>query len=408
MYKYFSADFFTENRKRLRELFVGTAPIVLTAHGVLQRNAESTFPFRQDSSFWYLTGINEPNVILVMDKNKDYLIVPELSQYQEIFDGSTSPATLQKISGIETIYDEKEGWRQLGNRLQKSRHVAVLSPPAAYIKPFGFYTNPARAALMERITGINESLEPLDIRPHLMRMRMVKQPGELAAIQEAIDITAKAVKSVQKRSFAAEYEIEAVFNGHFRKHGAMGHGYEPIVASGASACILHYSQNDGVIQPNDLILVDVGAEVENYSADISRTFVHAGGKPTKRQKDVYQAVLAVQDFALELLKPGATIRDNEQKIEAFMGEKLRELGLIKIIDKESVRTFYPHSTSHYLGLDVHDVGDYDRPLEPNMVLTVEPGIYIPQEGIGIRIEDDVVITEKGYKILTKKLPRDSL
>lgn len=408
MYKYFNADFFTQNRKRLRELFVGTAPIVLTANGMLQRNGDSTFPFRQDSSFWYLTGINEPDVVLVMDRNKDYLIMPEVSQYQEIFDGPASGDALQAISGVQTIYSEKEGWKQLSNRLHKSKHAAILPATAPYVKPYGFYANPARAALTAKIKEANEDIELLDIRTHIARLRMVKQESELAALQEAIDITSQAITSVRRRTFATEYEMEAAFSGYFRKKGAMGHGYAPIVASGSAACVLHYNQNQAPIQPDDLILVDVGAEVENYSADISRTFMQAGGKVTKRQREVYQAVLAVHEYALSLLTVGATVKGNEVKIEAFMGEKLRELGLIKTIDTENVRTYYPHATSHYLGLDVHDVGDYERPLEPGVVLTVEPGIYIQQEGIGIRIEDDVLITQDGHKVLSKRLPRDSL
>lgn len=406
MYKHFDTEFFVGNRKRLRELFVGTAPIIITANGALQRNGDSTFPFRQDSSFWYLTGINEPDIILVIDRNKEYLIVPQQSDYQAVFDGTTSNDTFSQISGIQTIYDDKEGWRQLGNRLHRSRHAATLSASPSYVKPYGFYTNPARSQLIERLKSHNDNLELLDLRTHLARMRLIKQPGELAAIQEAIDITAKAIKAVRKRTYGYEYEVEAALTGFFRKHGAQGHGYAPIVAGGGHTCVLHYGANNSSLDEKDLVLLDVGAEVENYSADISRTY--SQGTPTKRQKDVYQAVLAVQEYALNLLKPGVTVKQNEQLIEQFMGEKLRELGLIKTISHDTVRQFYPHATSHYLGLDVHDVGDYERSLEPNTVLTVEPGIYIPKEGIGIRIEDDILITPEGYKVLSQQLPNNSL
>ncbi len=406
MYKHFSAEFFKGNRRRLRELFVGTAPIVITANGAMQRNGDSTYPFRQDSSFWYLTGINDLDVILVMDRSKEYLIIPEQNQYQEVFDGAVNHEQLKAISGIGTVYREKEGWRQLGNRLHRSKHVATLAAPKPYVEPYGFYSNPARARLIARIKEQNEAIELLDLRTHITRMRMVKQPGELAAIQEAISITEKAIKAVRKRTYKTEYELEAAITATFRKNRAKGHAFTPIVSSGAKTCILHDGDNDGPIEEGDLILLDIGAEVENYGADISRTYTQEPA--TKRQKDVYQAVRAVQEYALSLLKPGMTIRENELRIEHFMGEKLRELGLIKTIDKDNVRKYYSHATSHYLGLDTHDVGDYDRPLEPNMVLTVEPGIYIPQEKIGIRIEDDVVITPEGHEILTKRLPRDSL
>src|SRR5690606_4788889 len=157
------------------------------------------------------------------------------------------------------------------------------------------------------------------------------------------------------------------------------------------ACVIHNMDNNDPIKTGDLLVLDVGAEVENYSADITRTLA-PGGKASKRQKAVYAAVLAVQDYAFSLVKPGALLKDNEQKVEQFMGEKLRELGLIKSIDRDSVRQYFPHATSHFLGLDVHDVGDYSQPLAPGMVLTVEPGIYISDEAIGVRIEDDLLVT----------------
>lgn len=405
MYHHFSTEFFVNNRKRLRELFVGTAPIVITANGVMQRNGDSTYPFRQDSNFWYLTGIDEPDVILVIDKSKEYLIIPQHEKSKEVFDGAIDRATLQKISGIETIHTLTDGWKLLDNRLRKVKHVATLGAPSSYIKQQGFYTNPARAALIEKIKVANRDLELLDLRPQLTLMRMVKQEPELSAIQSAIDSTIKTFRYIQKHQYEYEYQLEAAITRQFRLAGAMGHGFTPIVSAGARACVLHQNANNGEIGDKDFVTVDIGAEVDNYSADITRTYSQANS-PTKRQKTVYNAVLAVQDYALSLVKPGALLKENEQLIEHFMGEKLRELGLIKTIDKESVREYFPHATSHFLGLDVHDVGDYTRPLEPGMVLTVEPGIYIPKESIGVRIEDDLLVTAKGHKILSARLPRD--
>ncbi len=405
MYKHFSTEFFVNNRARLQELFVGTAPIVITANGVMQRNSDSVYPFRQDSSFWYLTGIERSDMVLVIDKSKEYLILPEQHDFQDIFNGVIDQSELAQVSGIGTIYDNAEGWRKLANRLKRVKHVATLAANPPYIKDQGFYTNPARTVLIERLKLQNDQLELLDLRPQLSLMRMIKQPAELAAIQSAIDTTIKAIKHVQKRSYQHEYEVEADVTHQFRKSGATGHGFSPIVSAGARACVLHQDRNNGPIGAKDLLTLDIGAEVDNYSADITRTFSPAK-TPSKRQRQIHEAVLAVQDYAFSLVKPGALLKDNEQKIEHFMGEKLRELGLIKIIDKPSVRAFYPHSSSHHLGLDVHDVADYKRPLEPGMVITVEPGIYIPAEGIGVRIEDDVLITKDGHKVLTSRLPRD--
>lgn len=404
MYKHFSAEFFVSNRARLRELFVGTAPIVISANGVLQRNGDSTFPFRQDSNFWYLTGINQPNLVLVVDKTKEYLILPERERYYDIFHGGYNPDELQKISGIRKIYEHDEGWKKLNNRIRKVKHVATLAAAPRYIKTLGLYSNPARAHMIRNIKKVNSDIELLDLRSQMALMRVVKQPAELAAIQEAVDITNKGLRSVQKHQFKHEYEVEAALSNTFRKAGARGHGFSPIVSAGINACALHQDDNAGPIGSKDLLTVDVGAEVDNYTADITRTYSQSKN-PSKRQRDIHAAVLAVQEYGFSLIKPGALVKENEKLVEAFMGEKLRELGLIKTIEHETVREFFPHATSHFLGLDAHDVGDYTRPLEPGMVLTVEPGIYIPKEGIGVRIEDDLLVTKTGYKVLSGRLPR---
>jgi Xaa-Pro aminopeptidase len=404
MNSYFDTAFFINNRQKLRELFTGTAPIVITANGLMQRSADTTFHFRQDSSFWYLTGINDPDIVLVMDRNKEYLIVPSRGLSRTMFDGAIDTTHLTERSGIADVLDEKMGWKQLQSRLKKVKHVATLSASSPYIKSHGFYTNPARKRLIKQIRQVNADIELLDLRQQLMRMRLIKQEPELRAMQAAIDLTAKVFKKVPGMLAKAthEYEIEAEITKQFRVQGA-NHAYQPIIAGGGNACTLHYIANDQSLEEGSLLLIDAGAEIENYAADITRTF--AAGPLTKRQQQVMEAVIEVQDYALSLLKPGITIREYEPKIELFIGEKLRSLGLIKLIEHSEVRHYYPHATSHFLGLDVHDVGDYERPLEAGMVLTVEPGIYIPEEKIGIRIEDNVLITAKGNKVLSGKLPR---
>lgn len=403
----FSSEFFAGNRQRLRELFTGTAPIVVPANGLLQRGADSTYAFAQDANFWYLTGIDEPDLILIIDRDKEFLVVPERSASRQAFDGRLSATELSKRSGIKTIYDDKQGWDKLSKRLNKVKHVATVAVPPAYVEHYGFYTNPARAAVINRLKEVKSDLELLDLSPHLARLRMIKQPVEIEAIQRAIDITAAGIKEATKqsklKSYANEYQVEAELTRAFRRRGSSGHGFEPIVASGKRACVLHNVANSGDLLSDELLLIDVGAEVDHYSADITRTI--AIGNPSKRQQAVYNAVLEVQEFALSLLKVGVMLKDYEQQIEHFMGEKLRELGLIKTISQEAIREFYPHATSHFLGLNVHDIGDYNRPLEANVVLTVEPGIYIPKEGIGVRLEDDVLITARGPKVLSRKLPK---
>lgn len=404
----FKRDFFVGNRERLHQLFTGTAPIVLTANGLLQRASDEAYPFHQDASFWYLTGCNDPDVLLVIDKQKEYLIVPHRESTREAFDGTVNLEALRDTSGISDIVDDKEGWRRLEKRLKKVKNVATLAANPRYIEHFGLYANPARGELAHRIKEINSAIELLDLRPHLSRMRMVKQEPELQALQKAISITAATIKEVTKHSrltkYGYEYELEADISRGFRRRGALGHAFTPIVASGQRAVTLHNVSNTGKLHPDDLVTLDIGAEFEHYSADVTRT-VSLGGSMSHRQQAVYDAVRDVQDYAFSLLKPGVLIREYEKQIEVYMGEKLRELNLIKSIKHDAVREFFPHATSHFLGLDTHDAGDYDKPLVSGVVMTVEPGIYIPAEGIGVRIEDDVVITETGYKNISGNLPR---
>ncbi|HLZ14594.1 MAG TPA: aminopeptidase P N-terminal domain-containing protein [Candidatus Saccharimonadales bacterium] len=405
----FGSDFFAGNRERLRQLFTGTAPIVVTANGLLQRAGDETFPFKQDGSFWYLIGVDHPDVILVMDKGREYLIVPQREAIMETFDGAIDIAELTRRSGIKEVLHEKEGWKQLETRVKKVQHVATLAANPAYIEHFGMYTNPARRRLIRRLKQLNPALELLDLRQHLGRMRMVKQPIELEALTRAIDITNESIRDVlrpkQLGKYAYEYEIEADLVRGFRRRGAQDQGFTPIVASGPHACTMHHISNDGPLASDELVLFDVGASFDHYCADMART-VSLNGRPSRRQQQVYDAVCAAQDYAYSLLKPNLELRVYEDLVENFIGEKLRELGLIKTITREAVRReFFPHRTSHFIGIDAHDAGDYDEPLKPNATLAVETGIYIRAEGIGIRVEYNVVITETGYEILGKPLSR---
>lgn len=404
----FDSAFFADNRERLRQLFTGTAPIVITANGLLQKAADEAFPFHQDRNFFYLTGISEPGLTLVLDKGKEYLIVPPREAVVEKFDGVLDHETFSRTSGIQTVLSEKEGWRQLKARLKKVQHVATLGAAPPFIEYLGLYTNPARAVLQERMKEINPQLELLDLRTHLGRMRMVKQQIEVDALQRAIDITNATLKEItrptQLAKYEYEYEIEADLSRGFRRRGAMGHAFWPIVAGGPRSCTLHNMSNDAPLVTGEPLVLDVGAQVDYYAADITRTVI-LGGNPSRRQQQVYAAVVEVQDYAFSLLKPGVKIREYEKQVETFMGEKLRELGLIKSIEREQVRHYFPHATSHFLGLDAHDGGDYDHPLEPGVVMTVEPGIYIPEESLGIRIEDDVLITTDGIINLSGSLSR---
>ncbi len=255
------------------------------------------------------------------------------------------------------------------------------------------------------IKRLDSDTEIIDIKKHIINLRMIKQPQELNAISEAIRVSSEAFNEVKSNleNFKNESDIEAVINQVFFKN-KLGWAYESIVASGVNGCTLHYIENNAEIYKNSLILIDAGAEYMNYSSDITRTY--SVKKPTSRQKQVHQAVVDVQEFAFSILKPGITIKDYEKQIENYMGQQLLKLGLIKEVNRENVRKYYPHATSHHLGLDTHDVADYETQLKENMVLTVEPGIYISEEKIAVRIEDDVVLTPDGINILSKSLSSD--
>jgi len=408
MNKYFQASFHIANRQNLRARIEGEMPIIVTAHGQLQRSGDTTFPFRQDSNFWYLTGIDLPDLILVMTPSTEYIIVPGRSASREAFDGAIDYEKLTDISGVDKIVDSDSGWEILRAELMKQAQVALPEPAPTYIESHGLYTNPARARLVEMLREANEQLTIHDIRMDLTRLRMIKQPEELAALQQAIDITCQSLELItaldRLRTYVNEFEVEADLTREFRFRGSAGHAFAPIIASGRQGCTLHNVSNSAPIAENSLVIMDVGAEVEQYAADITRTRIH--GAPSDRQQVVFDAVLDVQVYALSLLKPGAILKDYEKSVEAYMGKTLHKLKLITDpTDHDSIRKYYPHATSHFLGLDVHDVGDYTLPLEPGMVLTCEPGIYIPEESIGVRIEDDLVITADGNRVMSDALPK---
>lgn len=407
MQSHFTSAFFVANRHRLRELTKSPAPIVVTANGLLQRGADGTFPFAQDANFWYLTGIDEPDVILVMAATQDYLIVPGRDASRTAFDGHVDDDLLKNRSGISTVFDTEIGWQKLTKAIAGQRQVATIGVAPTYLVHYGLYTNPARRRLRSQLKAASAHVEIVDIGQHVVGLRMIKQPAELLAIQTAIDITTATLQEVMRpemiSSYEYEYQLEADITRGFRRRGASGHAFEPIVAGGARACTLHNVANNSPLNKNELIVLDVGAEVEHYAADITRT-VNLGHS-TPRQLAVHAAVQDVQSYAAGLLKPGILLADYEGRVEHYLGKKLQELGLIKAITHDAVRHYYPHASSHFMGLNVHDAGDYGQSLRPGMVLTVEPGIYIPEEAIGVRIEDDALITSDGNIILSNNLSR---
>lgn len=393
------ADFFASNRQKLRKLFAGTAPTVITGSSYIQKSGDTVFPFRQDNNFWYLTGIDEPGLTLVIDTANEYVILPPKNPRREVFDGAIDEQHLQRTSGIEEFLSHEDGWKKLSKKLKRVKHVATLQPPAAFIEPLQMFTNPARRWLIDALMDCNESLQILDLQSTFVRMRSVKSSEEIEIIEYAVAKTEELFSKLQKKigTYKNEREIAAEVL-YFAESNGLDLGYDSVIAGGVNATTLHYVQNNLALSPEMPVLLDIGLSYSHYSADITRTICKS---PSKRYRQVDEAVRSVYDFALKNLKPGVLLTDYEKEVEHFMGEKLRALGLIGTINTEEVRRFYPHSTSHFLGLDVHDVGDYTEPLVPGMVMTVEPGIYIKEEGFGIRFENDIVITETGNRVLSK-------
>ncbi len=400
---FFKAEFFIRNRREFRKKLGSLGLSVIASNGLLQKSLDATFPFRQDSNFWYLTGLNEPSILLVIDGDDEYLVLPEQSEYMRIFDGGMDKESIGKSSGIGEVFDFQEGWNKLQKRLKKVKKVGVLLAPAPYIQQLNMYVNPTKAQLQKQLLESNPKLEFKDIKPLTIGLRSIKQPEELSAIKKATNITMQGFVDASKafKSVKSEKELERVLSEQFLRADAE-HAYSPIVASGKNATILHYVINDSNLTEKQLTLIDSGASIDMYSSDITRTLAKS---PTERQRKVHESVQNVLSLATEEIKPGITLRDFEKRVKEIMSERLIELGLLNSIDDDRYREYYPHATSHHVGLDVHDPIPSDEVLRPGMVLTVEPGIYIKKESVGVRIEDIVLVNKSGCENLSTKLSR---
>lgn len=375
---------------------------VYTSHDALQMAADQAYRYHQESNFLYLTGITEPGWILIIDTSKDggeYLIAPAVSDTKQIFNGSLDWDVAKTISGVETIVPLDESDALFQELAKKHQEVFTLAahPHESY---FEFVVNPAQARLTKQLEELFKTVQ--DSRLLLTKARAIKSSEEVAAIRKAIAISIvgfeKAKAAINEAGY--EYDIEAVFNAAFRKDGASGHAYEPIVAAAGNACTLHYIANNAALPKSGLLLIDAGARYEHYAADITRTY--AIGTPSSREIEVHGAVETAHQQIIALLKPGLSIKAYYKKVDEIMEAALTTLGLLK--QPNDYETYFPHAISHGLGIDVHDSLGSPEVFEEGMVLTVEPGIYIPKENIGVRIEDDILITKTGHENLSKALP----
>jgi Xaa-Pro aminopeptidase len=407
-----------ERRARLIDQLDADTAALLFAAPVHNRNHDVDHPYRQGSSFWYLTGFPEPDAIALLDHGPEgdprcTLFVPEFDPRKALWDG---PAL--GVEGAAHLADEvrprSAAESELKQRLARRKRVLV-----DWGGPAGKSVE-GRAELLTKAlpSGVNADQDALDSM--IGKLRLVKWPEEIALLQKAIDVTCEAQRAAMRHAEPGmhEYDLQAVIEATYLMLGAPRIGFPSIVGAGPNSCILHYETNRAVIPPDRTIVVDIGAEFGMYAADVTRT-LPSSGKFTPEQRIIYQAVLDAQKAGIAVAKPGATLRQIERAARVALGEALAKAGVVK--DVKAAQGLLPHGTCHWLGLDVHDdcpytgEGRVEVRLAPGMVTTVEPGCYIPAgaEGIdpkwheiGVRIEDDVLITENGNVVLSAAAPRE--
>ncbi len=404
-------QFFISNRKKLFRMMDDNSLAIFYA----ARTGPGTLPteFVQNRNFYYLSGLNVPNAKLIMHKkgkkNMELLFIERNITELEVWLGKKmSKEDAKKISGIETVYHTDEFERHL--------HLYASSTEICY---YDYETSLIDTNLSYGLTQLNlikehyPTIRIEKVTPFLSKLRMRKNKEEIENIKKAISYTNEGIRSILEHAKHGmmEYELEAYFRFGCIRRGEKKLAFSPIVASGKNATILHYEKNNSKIEKNDLVLLDVGAKYNEYNADISRTFP-ASGKFNKRQKEVYNEVLQIQKKIINSVKPGITIKELQTKTIKLITEALFRLKLItkksKVspFDREEYKKYYMHGVSHHLGLDAHDLSNREEKLQVGNVITVEPGIYIKEEKIGIRIEDDVLVTKNGCEVLSSKIPKE--
>lgn len=412
----------------LKQMVPGSAALIFAAPEVT-RSRDTEYLFRQNSDFWYFTGFNEPEALLILIKsdeqhNHSILFNRFRDPHAEVWFGRRlgQEAAIQKL-GV----DRALPWAELDQQL--SQILNGLNTLYHASGEYDFADEKVSNALKTLRAGTRQNLAApstvIDWRPTVHEMRLIKDDEELAILREAGRISALAHQRAmqQCRPGMYEYQLEGEIHHEFSRYGSRFPSYNTIVGGGDNACILHYTENESQLKQGDLVLIDAGCELQGYAGDITRTFP-VDGKFTAPQRQLYDIVLHALTTALSLFRPGVTIAEVTEAVVRIKVEGLVRLGILEgditqLIEEKAYRPFFMHGLSHWLGLDVHDVGSYGtadrtRVLEPGMVLTVEPGLYIAPDapvpncyrGIGIRIEDDIVITATGNENLTKQVAKD--
>ena len=421
----------SEFKKRRKQFMqrIGKGNIALIGSAsVHTRNRDVDYPFRQDSDFYYLTGFNEPDALAVFipgrEQGEYILFCREFYEKKALWEGAHSGlegATKHYAADDSFPIDDVDDI--LSGMLENK--VKVFYPMGRDIRSHRDLIGLITRIRMQSRLGVVAPAELASIEPILHEMRLFKSPAELKLMRHAAEISAQAhVKAMQFcRAERFEYQIEADIVHHFMQSGLRAVAYPSIVACGKNACTLHYTENKDQLKNGDLLLIDAGAECNHYAADITRTFP-VSGKFTEPQAQLYQLVLDAQLAAIEQIKPGIPWNAAHEVSVEVITKGLVKLGLLKgnvkkLIKAEKYKQFYMHRIGHWLGMDVHDVGDYKinqewRKLQAGMVLTIEPGLYIPENcktvdkqwrGIGIRIEDDILVTKEGHEVLTNGVPK---
>lgn len=415
-YQPINPELFKLNRRRFTRKMLPDSIAIFHSNDLMPRNGDTFHPFRQNSDLFYLSGLDQEETVVVLFPDcvkegfQEIAFIKRTDEFIAIWEGEKlTKEKATAISGIRKVY-----WLdQMDNILNE----LILLSKRIYVNPNE--NDRFNSAVEDRNLRFAKALQqryPLHkyhrSQPILKKLAMIKSPLEVEIMQKAINITGDAFKRVLEfvQPGVMEYEVEAEITHQFIKNGANGHAYEPIVASGSNSCILHYVKNNQKCKEGDLLLMDFGAEYANYAADLSRT-IPVSGQFTDRQRKVYDAVLSVMKGAKELLVPGTILEDYHKEVGKMMESALLDLKLLTPSDVEKQDPSYPaykkyfmHGTSHHLGLDVHDLANRYDPIQAGMVFTCEPGIYIREEGIGIRLENDILVTDAGPVDLMANIP----
>jgi Xaa-Pro aminopeptidase len=415
-YKALNVELFQHNRRRFTsELLPGTVAI-FNSNDMMPRSGDTCFPFRQNTGLFWLSGIDQEESMLFLfpgcpkEKHEEVLFIKRTNEHIAVWDGHKyTKDEARVVSGIQKVYflDEAEViMRELinlstGIYLNFNEHDKFITPVESCDQR---YAKLIRSAYPGHTIYRSQ--------PILKKLQTIKNTWEIATIQHSIYITQKAFDRVLKfvQPGVWEYEVEAEITHEFLRNRATGHAYNPIIASGKSACVLHYIENDKECKDGDLLLMDFGSEYANYAADLTRT-IPVNGRFTDRQRSVYNAVLRTLKEARNMLVPGTLLEEYNKEVGLYMQSELLDLGLISKKDIEdqnpdwpAYKKYFMHGTSHHMGLDVHDLSHRYDPFRAGMIFTCEPGIYIPEEGIGVRLENDILVTDEGAIDLFSNIP----